>query len=800
MIKASQPVVLPAPFSFNKLASRLLYALIVLLPLLFWPGALFSFEGIKKYFFLAIVLVITALYLFNSWRERHLYRLSSLWLVALWAPTLVALFASLASPSPRQSLIGLGVETDTFFFLIFLSLLATLVPLLWRTRREVFNALLVLLSVGFGVILFQILRVGLGNFTMLNVFSSPVSNLLGKWNEVSIFSGFTFLLSLAFIKFLPWRRTPLLGGLIVATFTASLLTILFINYWLVLLAVGVGSILIWLVDLKKSTSKFEWLAWRSFLAWPLLLGIIFVLLSWFGQPGNFSSVFKTKFDLGVSISNLNNKLGVGSLEVSPSWAGTWVLAKSVLNSQPVLGVGPNKFSTQWFKARPLEVNETPFWQDEFRSGVGLIPTAFITMGLVGFAAYLFLLGVILWSGYRLWRERETLDSLGKGINLTVFVLTVYLWFFNVVYTPGIVILALTFLLTGLLITNQTGLETDDSQVSQKTTGWLNNFFTTFGFSGGLIASFVLLALVGQSFWSNLSYNRGMIKVLKGDLTKGEVLMANAASLNPNDLFYRSLVEVDLSFLDTLLRDQKVNQEEAKTRFQNILSAGIGNAKAARDYDQTNYLNWVYLGRVYEAVVPLKVNGAYEEAVKVYTKAKDLNPNLPSTWLNLARLEITAGNTLKARNYLDQALKLKRNYTEAIFVLAQLDASSGNLSRAIGLAEQSVKISGNDPVAYFSLGLLKYQAKDYIGARAALEPAVQLNPNYANARYFLGLTYDMLGNKTKALEQFQVILSTNNLPEIKQIILNLQAGRGALVNMAPPAPEDRKKLPVKEKGN
>ena len=796
MNKASQPAVSPAKISLVKLPSRLLYSLVILLPLLFWPGVLFSFEGAKKFVFLALVLITSALYLFNSWKGKYLNRLPSLWLVAIWSPVVVALFASLASSAPRQSLIGLGTESDTFFTLVFLALLATLVPLLWRGKREVFNALFTILGVGLVVVLFQLFRVVLGNFTFLDVFSSPVTNLIGRWNEFGIFSGLTFLLSLSFIKFLPWRRTPALGLLIAVTFGLSLLSILFVNHWLVLLAVGVGSILIWLTSQGKEGRVFKWRNWRQYFNWTLWLGVLLIVCSFLAQPGNFSYLFKTKFDVGSSIIQLNNKFNVNSLEVSPSWGGTWFIAQSTLNSRPILGIGPNKFVNSWFENRPVAVNETPFWQDDFYSGIGVVPSSLVTMGLVGLASYLFLLGVILWSGFRLWRKRRDLDSLSAGLNITVFISSIYLWVFNIFYSPGIVILAFTFLLTGLLITNQSGLDSDDGENEDVKIISANGFFATFGVWGGLIACFVLLALFGQSFWSNLTYNRGLIKALNGDLPGGEILLARAASLNPNDVFYRSLVDLDLTFLNNLLGDKNISQDEAKTRFQNILSAAIGNAKAATEYNKSNYLNWIYLGKVYEAVVPLKISGAYDEGLKAYSKARDLSPNFPVVWLNLARLEIAAGNNLKAREYLNQALQLKRDYVDAIFVLAQLDNSSANLSRVIGLAQQAVKVSGRDPVAFFALGLLNYQDHNYNDARDALEQAVALNPNYANARYFLGLAYDYLGLKTKALEQFQIILSANDLPEIKQIISNIQSGRGALVNTAPATTEERTKLPSK----
>jgi tetratricopeptide (TPR) repeat protein len=58
--------------------------------------------------------------------------------------------------------------------------------------------------------------------------------------------------------------------------------------------------------------------------------------------------------------------------------------------------------------------------------------------------------------------------------------------------------------------------------------------------------------------------------------------------------------------------------------------------------------------------------------------------------------------------------------------------------------------------------------------------VKLAENYSNAMYFLGLTYDKLGDKQKALEQFQKVSDLNpDNADVKKIVSNLQAGKKAL---------------------
>ncbi|MEK7081735.1 MAG: tetratricopeptide repeat protein, partial [Patescibacteria group bacterium] len=156
---------------------------------------------------------------------------------------------------------------------------------------------------------------------------------------------------------------------------------------------------------------------------------------------------------------------------------------------------------------------------------------------------------------------------------------------------------------------------------------------------------------------------------------------------------------------------------------------------------------------------------------------------------------------KARVAISQALQLKPDYTEAIFLSAQIDANEGNLSEAIKSVEKIAQIAPNDPTIFFQLGLLNYNNKNYKKAAEALERAVALLPDYANARYFLGLSYYQIDKNNEAVKQFAEIQKANlDNQEIDLILKNLKAGRAPFTNVKPPAddkPESRPKPPIKE---
>jgi tetratricopeptide (TPR) repeat protein len=123
-----------------------------------------------------------------------------------------------------------------------------------------------------------------------------------------------------------------------------------------------------------------------------------------------------------------------------------------------------------------------------------------------------------------------------------------------------------------------------------------------------------------------------------------------------------------------------------------------------------------------------------------------------------------------------------------------------VSEAIKKAEQASLLAPNSAGLFFQLGVLKYTAKDYAGAASALERATVLSPDYANAMYFLGLSYDNVGKKDEAKKQFARLAELNpDNQEIKDILVNLEAGRSALFNITPTgnAPENQDALPIKE---
>ena len=215
------------------------------------------------------------------------------------------------------------------------------------------------------------------------------------------------------------------------------------------------------------------------------------------------------------------------------------------------------------------------------------------------------------------------------------------------------------------------------------------------------------------------------------------------------------------------------------------------------------LNWTALARSYTSLLPfLEQKEGYERAREAYKTAVLYNPQSPALRLLQARLEIINNDNVKAKEYTTEAIAMKGNYTEAIFLLSQLQADEGDLGQAIQSTEVASILAPNDIGVFFQLGFLKYKNEDWEGATSAFERAIELNEFYSNARYFLGLSYEKVGKTTKAIKQFEFIEQLNpDNEEVKSILSNLRRGRNPFATDSPAQPvlppEERTELPVEE---
>lgn len=782
-IKPSMTVKEKKPsFNFDQLSFYAILLLAFLAPIFFLPtfnlsldvgkGALLTVLGTTAFFFWLVQRLKDAKFVFPKSAV-----LGGLGLVAL-----AFLLASALSPVPSQSFAGLGFEVGTFSFILLLSLVAFLSSMFFQVKKMAdafYVAFFLSLMVAFA---YQVIRFFWLSFSLpgAEIFLSLPPNLVGKWTDLATLFGLSTILSLVRLEISDEEDRK--KNFLHAVWGISIFSLIAINFALLWVVVGLFALVVLVYGMSFGVSEEGGVKQRKV---PVASFATVIISLFFILSGNLVT------------APLYSFFRIPLETIAPSWSDTATLVKKTLSEHPLAGVGPNRFGVEWQLSKPADVNTTPMWAVDFNASAGLVPTFVVTTGVAGLLAFTLLFlaflyagisSVFLQKGIRPNRELRVLSFLGAA----------YVWVIAVIYVPNIAVLILGFLLTGVFV----GSLAEGKYVMNYRLSFLED--PRVGFvSMLLLILLVMSSLAGgyvmfQKFISIVHYQQGRALASSGDFLGAEQKIVQAIRLNQHDEYLRFLAEVNVAELSGLIQNSDANNEAARANIQAVAQIAVENALRATVLDGANYLNWYTLGGVYQALMPIgEEDKLYESAKSAYEKARELAPTNPSLFLALARLEIANKDVKKAKEYIEQALIMKGNYTEAVFLLSQIQANEGNLKDAIASAEIASFISPNDSGVFLQIGLLKYENKDYRGSISAFERVLALNPNYANAKYFLGLAYQKVGNKARALEIFRDLEITNpDNTEVKRVLRVLE-GSGSLPASDEEPLEEGKKLPIKE---
>jgi tetratricopeptide (TPR) repeat protein len=507
---------------------------------------------------------------------------------------------------------------------------------------------------------------------------------------------------------------------------------------------------------------------------------------------------------GSSFSGfLSRTLKISNIDVRPNISSTMNLVIDGWKANPLIGIGPNKFSNLWNQNRPDGVNLTNFWSTDFASGFGYVPTLVAETGVLGTAAFLAFLVLFARLGFRaIFSHHE--DPRRKLMLTSSFFTALYFWVMSFIYTSSIAVIGLSFLFTGIFISALVVFDVSRRSEVNLFGNPKLNFASVF-----VIVVLIISTIAGGYFtWERITastvFARGEQALNTGDTAKAAGLFAKAALMANSETYWRATAN---SFL--LLLQNKMNSigsaqavdEATRAEIQNYIGNAVLSADNAVKADRKNYLNYFVLGNIYESLAARGMPDAAGLARQNYEEARKYSPKNPGIPLVMARLSMTEGKADAALAELDQSLALKPNFTDAFFMKAQIEVLRNNIMGAIKSVEDATLVDPFNAGLYFQLGLLKYNVRDWRGAAAAFERAVAIVPNYANAKYFLGLTYDTLGRGDEATAQFEDLTKSNpDNQEVKFILENLKAGRDPFSNAKPPIdekPEKRSEPPLEE---
>lgn len=753
----------------SKVFEYCLLALVFLMPVFFLPIASVSLYSGKIILVSVISVIFIAAFFVNTISSGLLTFPKSKIFIPIAIFPLIALASSYFSGVPMKSLVGEVFELGTSGSLFILSLLFFFAAISVKEYSTGIKAVYAFVFSSAIVALHLVVR--LVASVLPGVVTSKIPNfIVGGPMDTAVFLGAFIVLALSVLNYKGLSKR--IKYLMYAVLVLSILYVGAVGFTFVNVLLGIFAlvyfvyILSWSRDPSSDSSKKFSSSVPSLVV--LVASVVFILS-------------------GSSLSSyLSGVLKINVVEIRPNFSTTLEITGKALKANAPLGVGPNMFKEFWDLNRPIEVNSTDFWNTEFSFGSGFIPTVAATTGILGLASILALVGFLLKLGYGAIFSSS--DERYRTVLSATFFVSIFLWIVSVAYAGSFVIVATTFIFSGLFIgtcvMSQFIPVSEVNIFKNPKSNFVSVFVTVvlliFGVAGGY---FVVERSVAAS-----SFNSGSVE--------------SALRISQTDRYWRAFSELSLMDINNIISNASGELTETeRVALQASISNSIAGVQNAIAWNPKNFENYFALGRVYEILASNGLEGARENAMAAYTEAGYRSPNNPAVPLAIARLDAIAGNFEGSRENINKALSLKNNYTDAYFTLAQVEAATNNVNGAIQSVEAATILDSQNASLFFQLGLLKYNNGDFRGAAAAFERSVTLVPDYANARYFLGLSYERLNRRSEALAQFEEIQKTNpDNSEVNLILENLRADKSPFANAQPPVdpnPERRAEPPIEE---
>lgn len=709
-------------------------ALAALIPVFFVPFAWATAVQSKLLLVALVVLIATAAFSYARYLDGALRFPKSILALAALALPLVYGASALVSGAPPTSFVSGTGEQDTVAVMILFYVVLLLGALSYNSVRDALLAFFRALVAGSLVLmLVQLAHVFFPAFT-LGVLGIPTANVLGSWHEVGIMAGLGLFLAIALhgtsITTGWWRSVSYTLGVSSAL---MLVVVNMVDVWF-----AVGGLLI------------AYAAYCKFLRNQPGMGRVVVVSAVLGIAAVCAG-----FAASSIYEALPERMQVLQVEVRPSWQGTFAIGMESIEGtwSALLGSGPNTFTEQWSLYKPLGVNETEYWNLDFSSGIGFIPTTFVTVGILGIIAWGLVVLALAWT---LWRSHVARTDPMPGLE-PALLSSVYLMIFHVIYVPTASLSALTFLLLGVVAASRgayawpVSLSYDTWRVAVR----------TFIFATAILLILLASLATLRAVTSDILVNRSAYVYSRDANTERALSLVKTALVvkSNNDRAHRAAVELGLIRLGELVASGATDAQAAAA-LQLSLETTIQHGLAAVSINSGAYQNWLALAGLYRNLAGAGVQGAYENARDAYRMVYEANPRNPVPLVQMAQLEVALGNDGEALQLLDQALVLKNDLAAAYLLRSQIFASQERDEDAIRDAATVTQIASQDALGWYNLGAILYGAELFTDAVPALESAVTLQNDYANALFLLGLSYREIGRSEDALRALERVAALN----------------------------------------
>lgn len=639
------------------LTNFFLISIFFFIPLFFLPQALEIFETNKLVIFYFLILLSFLIWLIRQIQKEQPALFFQKQLIILF---FILILSTIFSSNFQISLLGFEKARSegliSFFFLI---LFAFLLMNNFQKEKQIFKILAVFLLASFFVLLisvFQVFDLYLFPFeaTRTKTFNLIANSIdsLGQFLVLSFVTNFG-LLAL-------WER---ISKNLFSKKTKQSLIIFFNSFlWLIFL---LHLFLFFILDLKiiwlgiilsclSFLLFFSFLLEKISLRW-IIIPTILICLSCFGLILSFANLSKIEI------------LKSPHLDLYSSWQ----ITKENLFKDPFFGSGPSTFFYSFTKSKPVEFNESIFWNLRFFKAQNEILQILSTWGILGLISWLYLIFFFLIKGFLFLKRKKELK---EEIFLIFFVLILCSFGMNLFFPSDGIDRIFFFGFLGLgmgFLVPQINQRRFPDQKKLKA-----NFFEMFKKSGVVL---ILISCLFFSFFLTRFYFAELyfIKALSlKDLEKKTIYLEKAEKLFPLKAGIYFAQAQNLLFLAF---EETKKESPDFSKINSLVNQATEKGKQGIKKDSQNVTSYEAMAEIYR-IGGIFIKDREEKMIEFYQKALLFEPTNPFLHSKIAEIRLSQidqpqidlkKNLEQAEQGFKKALSLKKDFDPALQGLTQI---------------------------------------------------------------------------------------------------------------------------------
>lgn len=210
---------------------------------------------------------------------------------------------------------------------------------------------------------------------------------------------------------------------------------------------------------------------------------------------------------------------------------------------------------------------------------------------------------------------------------------------------------------------------------------------------------------------------------------------------PTFLFLADYAKLNITeYIDLKLGDYFMGKEKYLNAINSYQKALLQNS--------TNPVTFTKLGKAYNAL------GDVRTAFDRFARAVELNRNDYKSYYEIGLIFNEMNKKKDAQVVLDNALRIKPDFTEASKLLAKVLCAQNKFDEAINVYKEAIKYKPDSEELFYELGVIHTEVRDFNDALDCYKSVIRLNPEQYEAYFSIGQIYLLKGEFDSAIDAFK----------------------------------------------